>query len=155
MEASREWLEQFPEQVRGAICGWFYNAVRDAAAGIALEELSLSLLCSDVYRHLSRAVKEEGSHVSGGVNKLAVLRRMQADPEGARRLMAWVIAQEGRTPEQKARDKQAKQEEGKRAYMERLAPTQKQLDMLLKLGVDEFPDNRWRASELIEEHKTW
>lgn len=150
MEAKRDWLDQFPENHRGAIAGYFYNTVRDAA-GIS----DLRLLCAHLYRDLCRMVREEGNHFSRGVNKLSVMRAVQQDPEGVRQLMAWVIQQEARSPEERARDKEVAAEEGKRRHMEGLPPTQKQLDTLLRLGVDEFPDNRWRASELIEEHKTW
>lgn len=149
MEAKRDWLDQFPENHRGAIAGYFYNEVRDSPG------CSPNDGCSRVYRKLSRQMREQGNRFGGGVNKLSVLRAMQQNPKGARHLMAWVIQQEARSPEERARDKEVAAEDGKRRHMERLPPTQKQLDTLLRLGVDEFPENRWRASELIEEHKTW
>lgn len=149
MRVSREWLEQFPTEHRGAVGGWFYNAVRDDPAA------GPRPICSAVYRYLSRQLQEQGQRFSGGVNKLAVMRAMQKDPAAAQAFAVWVIEQESRSPEERQRDKEATEADGKRRYMEGLPPTQKQLDTLLRLGVDELPANRWRASELIEEHKTW
>lgn len=149
-ESRRDWLDQFPAQHRGAIANWFYEVVR-----IHGGDVPLSQGCSEVYRDQARQLQRYGQRMGGGVDKLAVLRAMQKDPAGTRQFMAWVIRQEGRTPEERQRDKEAREAEGKRAHMERLAPTQKQLDTLLRLGVDELPENRWRASELIEEHKDW
>lgn len=123
--------------------------------GIAVSELSPRLLCSAVYRYLAGELHQGGARVSGGASKLSVIRAMQKDPSGARAFMAWVIEQEQRSPEERAADKETAEAEGKRRYMEGQPPTEKQLAVLVKLGVTEHPENRWRASELIEAHKTW
>jgi len=149
MEGSREWLEQFPAEHQGAIGGWFYNEVRRAP------DAEPRRICSAVYRYLAGQVREYGQRFGGGVNKLNVMRDMQREPGGAQAFAAWVIRREQRSPEERRRDKEESEAEGKRRYMEGLPPTQKQLDTLLKLGVDELPANRWRASELIEANKTW
>lgn len=150
MEASKDWLEQFPAQHRGAIANYFYEVVRFHHGSVDLRQG-----CSEVYREQSRQLRRYGQRVGHGVDKLALLRAMQRDPDGARQFMAWVIQREARSPEERARDEAIEAQEGKRRWMESQPPTEKQLDVLERLGVEEFPENRWRASELIEEHKTW
>jgi hypothetical protein len=148
MEGRRDWLDQFPAAHRGAIANWFYEVARlsggtvDPAKG-----------CSMIYRDQARQLQRYGS--GSGVDKASVLRAMEKDPEGAKALMVWVIEREARSPEQRQKDKADAEQQGKRAYMEALPPTQKQLDVLMRLGVDVFPDNRWHASELIEANKDW
>lgn len=150
MEPNRDWLDQFPAEHRGAIANYFYEAVRFHRGDIEAKKG-----CSEVYRELARQLQRYGQRPGQGVDKLQVLRAMQRDPIQAQCFFLWVIRQEARSPEEKERDKAQSEAEGKRRYMESLPPTQKQLDTLLRLGVDEMPENRWQASELIERHKIW
>ena len=154
MAADREWLDQFPPEWRGGIGTFFYHVVRESAKGIALAELSPRLICSDVYRSLADELRRQGQPGHHGVSKLTVLRALQKDPAAAQRFAAWVILQESRSPEQKQRDKEAHEADGKRRYMESQPVTEKQRAFLKDLGCPDEPANRWEASEMIEAWRT-
>jgi hypothetical protein len=79
---------------------------------------------------------------------LSVIRTLE-QPE-ARECARWYTHYERLSPEAKARLKEQRAEEGRRAWMSTQPPTDKQLAYLRSLGyAGEVPD-RLRASELID-----
>jgi hypothetical protein len=153
-EDPKQFLRQFPADHQGAIGNMFYEVARAARRewGV-LAQRNVGKVCSAMFRSLKEAALNEDSGMK--VRKSAVVRAMAHDPEGAKGFMSWVLAQLERPPEEREAEREEKAAQGKREWMEKQTPTQKQLDLLLRLGVDEYPDNRWRASELIEERKDW
>lgn len=152
MTASRDWLFRFPAREQPLIEALFVGQVQ-RTTGIAVGELSAPLVCQDLAKHLwnQRRIHGPGQVVDQAV----ILEAMKSDPESCCRFMQAVIDREARSPEEKARAQQDTEEDKKRVAMERLPASQKQLDILLKLGVDVWPENRWEASELINANKDW
>lgn len=129
------------------VANWFYEAVR---AG----ETEPRRICSAVYRELSRKLARYGDR--DGTDYGETLAALAAAPAEAMEFALHILARERQSPEEKRARKEAEAEAGRREWMRRQPPTEKQIAVLReRLGYGGEIENRLHASELIEQLKDW
>ncbi len=143
----KRFLNAFLPEHAGGVTEFFYRTARTFPE----EKRAPRLLCSALYAMLWESVRRWED--SGSISKRGILAVLEEDPEAAQDLMAYVIEQLGLPPSVRQERKEAAAALGKQEWMKRQEPTEKQLAFLARLGYDGPVENRWHASQLIEEHK--
>lgn len=151
---SKRFLDHCLPEHRGAVGSFFYDAARTAREQWGKSaDRNLDKVLSARFRTTKAVLDRDGE--TGAISKAALLRALSGDPDAAREMLTYALAEIDKPLEERQAAKEQSAEAGKCEWMSRQAPTQKQLDLLKRLGHPEVPENRLAASDLIEELRIW
>lgn len=141
-------LDHFPQQVRGAVNGFFVSALRRLRRDG--EDVSEVAVCRAAYVDLRNRIRD------GIATELhsQVLERMRTERDLALAHATEVLRRENRSPEERKAEQTGSAREGVRQWMANRAPTEAQLGYLHTLGHrEDAPRSMLEASEIIDRLK--
>lgn len=136
--ADQSFLERFPTARRSTVSNRFLEVVR---AGITDPRTIASRVLATCRDHARMRHPYDQD----------IVEAMLTYPQEALAYAQDRIEYEAMPYAERQKMKAEKQQDYQREYMEKMPPTQKQLDYLVKLGYFKIPDNRHEASQIIDE----
>ncbi len=155
IQASRELLDFFPQPERSTIANLFLQQVRagcpphghSADAPWTADGVRLAVLVALTER-LRRAFRHGWRDEYGRDGE--TIRILNAHQEAAIAFGQWAIEWEALPREERERRKRAQGDQYRTNYMDRQAPTEKQVEYLRRMGYDGPIDSKAFASSLID-----